>query len=129
MYILFAGLFNQYIISGGSSLCPWAYQERSELKSFAKSVAALAFCPFINTGHLVSCLRKRNAKRLMGMSNFFSKIARFTKLTWTPTDEPPAEGAFLTDTPANLINKNQMKDLPFMTGQDADEGLYITDRE
>ena len=65
----------------------------------------------------------------MQISNLFSKIARFTKLEWTPTDEPPSDAAFLTTSPVNLINQNQMKDLPFMTGQDTDEGLYITDRE
>ena len=63
----------------------------------------------------------------MGTSSIFSTIARFAQLTWTPTDEPEADDAFLTDSPENLIDQNQMKDLPFMTGVVTDEGLLITD--
>ena len=64
--------------------------------------------------------------RLTDTGLIFSTISRFAQLSWTPTDEPEADGAFLTDSPENLINKNQMKDLPFMTGETSDEGLLIT---
>ena len=65
----------------------------------------------------------------MDTSSIFSTIARFAKLTWTPTDESEADGAFLTDSPENLIDQNKIKDLPFITGQVSDEGLVITERE
>lgn len=46
-------------------------------------------------------------------------------MIWTPTDEPDAKSAFLTDRPKNLVASNEMKDLPFMSGNMVDEGLLI----
>ena len=67
--------------------------------------------------------------QLMDTSSVFNTIARFAKLTWTPTDESKSDDAFLTDRPENLINQNKMKDLPFMTGKVSNEGLLITERK
>lgn len=120
------GLFHQYIIQSGSSLCPWAYQKRSRHSKYAKRLARIVWCPFKNTEKLVACLKKKSVKKLMKTIRIFDEVSRFAQLTWTPTDEPKADGAFLTDSPENLIKQNQMKDLPFMTGEVADEGLLIT---
>lgn len=65
----------------------------------------------------------------MKTSLIFGTIARFAQLTWTPTDEPDDEGAFLTDSPQNLVKRNQMKDLPFISGVTSDEGLFLTSGE
>lgn len=51
----------------------------------------------------------------------------FPLIAWTPTDEPNIEGAFLTENPANLVDK--IRDMPFMIGGVANEGLFISSGE
>lgn len=71
-------------------------------------------------------MRRRSPATLLDTSSIFSTISRLAQLTWTPTDEPDSEDAFLTGKPENLVKNNQMKDLPFMSGVVSDEGLLIT---
>lgn len=59
----------------------------------------------------------------------FGTIARFAQLTWTPTNEPESEDAFLTDDPENLIAQNKVRDYPFISGNVVNEGLMITERK
>lgn len=65
------------------------------------------------------------------MNLLFTSLAvdtftRIGQLTWAPTDEIDSEDAFLTDSPKNLIKINQIKDLPFISGFNTNEGLLIT---
>ena len=120
------GLFHQYIIQSGSALCPWAYQKRSNFIIFVRQIAALVACPFITSESLVRCLRTKDVKTLINTSSIFGAISRLAQLTWTPTDEPESENAFLTENPKNLIKNNKMKDLPFISGTVSEEGLLIT---
>ncbi|XP_033228895.1 esterase FE4-like [Belonocnema kinseyi] len=121
-----SGLFHRYIIQSGPNLSPWAYQKRSNYVIFIRGIAALVFCPFFTSHSAVHCLRNKSVKSLIKTSAIFGTIARFAQLTWTPTDEPDDEGAFLTDSPQNLVKQNQMKDLPFISGVTSDEGLFVT---
>lgn len=113
-----AGLFQKYIIQSGSFLSPWAYQSKEELKSYVRGIAAVLFCPLIFSERFVNCMRRKSVRQLMATSSLFPIIS------WTPTDEPDIEGAFINDNPANLMNR--MKDLPFMSGVTADEGLIVS---
>lgn len=112
------GLFQKYIIQSGSFLSPWAYQSKEELKSYVRGIAAVLFCPLIFSERFVNCMRRKSVRQLMATSSLFPIIS------WTPTDEPDIEGAFINDNPANLMNR--MKDLPFMSGVTADEGLIVS---
>ena len=93
-----------------------------------KQLGTVLSCTFTNSEDFIGCLRTKSVKSLILTSDIFGQLARFAQMTWTPTNEPESDDAFLTDTPRNLINQNQMKDLPFMTGQTADEGLALTAR-
>ena len=84
------------------------------------------FCPNRSTTSIINCLRKEGVKNLLRKGYIFGNFARFTQMTWTPTDEPEAEGAFLTDSPQNLMAKGKMKNYPFVTGTVNDEGLLMT---
>lgn len=84
-------------------------------------------CPFNNSQILVNCLRKKNAEILLNTDSAFNTSLGFAPVKWVPTIEPDDKDAFLADSPKNLINKNQMKDLPFMSGIVTDEGLLITE--
>ncbi|XP_033228891.1 esterase FE4-like [Belonocnema kinseyi] len=119
--------FHQYITQSGSSLDPWAYQKRSYFEPFVHQLAFLVGCPAIFSETLVECLRTKKVDQLLSTSSVFGTIARFAQLTWTPTDEPESEDAFLTDSPENLIAKNKVKDCPFITGNVVNEGFFITE--
>lgn len=86
-------------------------------------------CPYNNSKILVNCLRGKKAEVLLNTDSAFDTSLGFAPVKWTPTIEPDSKNAFLADSPKNLIHKNQMKDLPFMSGIVTDEGLLITHSE
>lgn len=96
---------------------------------YSRKIAPLLSCALNTTDRFVNCLRKRSVDSLLSTKSIFSKLAEFAQIWWTPTDEPAADGSFLTDSPKNLINQNQMKDLPYITGEVTDEGLVNTASE
>ncbi|XP_043475410.1 esterase FE4-like [Leptopilina heterotoma] len=120
------GLFHQYIIQSGSSLSPWTCQESSIFKEPVIKIAKMVNCPYNNSKILVNCLRGKKAKVLLNTDSAFDTSLGFAPVKWVPTIEPDNKFAFLADSPKNLIDKNQMKDLPFMSGIVTDEGLLIT---
>lgn len=89
-------------------------------------IAKMVNCPYNSSQILVNCLRGKNAEILLNTGSAFNNNLGFAPVQWTPTIEPDEKDAFLIDSPKNLIEKNQMKDLPFMSGIVSDEGLLIT---
>ncbi|XP_033207284.1 esterase FE4-like isoform X2 [Belonocnema kinseyi] len=119
------GLFQKYIIQSGPNLFPWAYQKRSNFIEYARDIATLVQCPWITSEGFLNCMRQISPEILLKTMSIFSTVLRPLTYNWTPTDEPDSEDAYLTDSPRNLIENNQMKDLPFMSGVVADEALVI----
>lgn len=119
-------MFSAYIIQSGPALYPWAFQTKETLTSYVRRVARGVLCLSLNSRNLVECLRKKSAERLVNTNFALGTLDRLTLSNWSPTNEPENDDAFLTDTPKNLMNNNQMKDLPFMSGTVSDEGLSIT---
>lgn len=121
------GLFQQYIIQSGSSLSPWGFQSRSKFKEPAMKIAKIVKCPFNNSKIFIKCLRRKSVGTLLHTNGAFDSRLNFHPVKWLPVDEPKHKDAFLTDYPKNLIDNNKMKDLPFISGIVADEGLLFTD--
>ncbi|XP_033222098.1 esterase FE4-like [Belonocnema kinseyi] len=119
------GLFHQYIAQSGSALVPWGYRDRSLFKPDVNSIAKNVGCPTDNSEIIIKCLREKDAFELVNLTSYH--VFDFPDLKWIPTNEVESEDAFLTDSPQNLISRNEMRDYPFMTGTVADEGLYITE--
>lgn len=119
-------MFRAYIIQSGAVLCPWGFQKKEELAKYVRQVSVGVACISRNSKNLIECLRSKSAATLVNTNFAFGSIDRAALLNWSPTNEVENDGAFLTDTPLNLINKNAMKDLPFMSGTVSDEGLLIT---
>lgn len=108
-------------------MAPWAFQKRENLASYVRRVARGVLCLSPNSRNLIECLRTKSAATLVNTNFALGSLDRLALLNWSPTNEPEDEdGAFLTDTPKNLMNNNRMKDLPFMSGTVSDEGLLIT---
>lgn len=47
------------------------------------------------------------------------------EVIWGPTDEPDIEGAFLTDSPTNLLTDGKIRDLPWISGINREEGTFF----
>ncbi|XP_043467739.1 esterase FE4-like [Leptopilina heterotoma] len=114
------GLFSAYIIHSGVALTPLGFQTREKSLSYLRRVSPKVLCISRNTRNLVACLRRKSVASLVNIDSGPNP------LNWLPTDEMDNDDAFLTDTPKNLMNNNATKDLPFMSGAVADEGLLIT---
>ncbi|XP_043475409.1 esterase E4-like [Leptopilina heterotoma] len=121
------GLFHQYITQSGNAFVPWTFQNKTYFASFVKKLGLFFGCITFNSEDLIKCLQTKSIDKLLSTSVTFSTIARFAKLTWTPTNEPESEDAFLTDTPENLIAQNKLREYPFISGNVINEGLMITE--
>lgn len=90
-------------------------------------IAEMVKCPFNNSKIFIKCLRRKSVGALLHTNGAFDSRLNFHPVKWLPVDEPKHKDAFLTDYPKNLIDNNKMKDLPFISGIVADEGLLFTD--
>lgn len=113
-------------MESGTALFPWGFQPRNLNKTCITQLGMVMFCPTTTTNDIVECLRNKELDNLLYDSYKYENFARYALKTWTPTEEIEAEGAFLAETPENLIAKGKMKDLPFITGTVKDEGLIAT---
>lgn len=77
-----------------------------------------------NSKLTVNCLKNVDFKKLLNASNFYD--LKKPELIWIPTNEMISKDAFLTESPENLVRDNKIKDYPFISGNVADEGLYVT---
>ncbi|XP_033228941.1 esterase FE4-like [Belonocnema kinseyi] len=118
------GLFHQYIIHSGNALVPWGYRDRSLFKKDVNYIARHIRCPTNKSQDLIDCFRKTDFHKLVNLTTY--NVLDFPEILWIPTNEVESEDSFLTDSPQNLINKNKIRDYPFISGTVFDEGLYVT---
>ena len=112
-------------MESGHAISYRSFQERESYSEFARATGKLFGCPSNNSRWLVNCLRNVDANRLYDSISVFNETRRLFEMTWTPTNEPDSDGAFLIDTPFNLITKLKRKDYPWIHGMTKDEGLYF----
>ncbi|XP_043467740.1 esterase FE4-like [Leptopilina heterotoma] len=115
------GLFQKYIMQSGNILGPGGYQEQKDFEPHVKDLAKKFNCPLDSSQLIVDCLRKVKSNDLAKESKGIDTLIKHGHFVWVPTIESDSPGAFLTN-----IDTNQMKDLPFMSGTCADEGLTFT---
>ncbi|KAK7575719.1 hypothetical protein V9T40_012005 [Parthenolecanium corni] len=116
------GFFQKGISFSGSVLPPWTLSRNNTEKSI--HLAALVGCPTTTTRDAVKCLRKRPARQIVQLVEFFQPW-RYSPFTpFGPVVEPVTPNAFLSEEPIQLLTKRLVKDLPWLIGITADEGLY-----
>ncbi|XP_043275530.1 juvenile hormone esterase-like [Venturia canescens] len=118
------GLFNQYITQSGSPLSFWAYRDISSHKKYASDLGKHVGCPTNDSEVLIECLRRIEVYDLLTTEIFSGISTEFN--TWVPTNEPPLEGAFITESPIELLLGNKLRDYPWISGNVADEGLILS---
>ena len=91
---------------------------------FINELANRLGCPNFTSTALADCLREIDVMKLVITAEKTYKA--FPGVSWIPMVELETEEAVLTDTPLNLLSRNKLKDLPFMSGTTADEGLLYT---
>ncbi|XP_043467737.1 juvenile hormone esterase-like [Leptopilina heterotoma] len=119
-------LFQKYIIQSGTAIGPGAYQNKETFKPHVDDLAKLFNCPTNKSRATINCLRNVSSDQLVKTSPTVQTIIKYGHFIWTPTIESKLPGSFLTDSPLNSVNRNKMRDLPFMSGTVTDEGLALT---
>ncbi|XP_076248299.1 venom carboxylesterase-6-like [Calliopsis andreniformis] len=118
------GYFDRYILQSGLVTYGWGFRYDSSYYNKPKIVGILNLCPIINTYQLVDCLRRVKASNLVKSTKLaFSIVEQVLAILWGPTVEPDYKGAFITESPVNLIERNEMKESPLILGNCRNEGL------
>ena len=111
------GLFHQAIAESGVDFSPFAIQPTSFGVGFAKELAQKLNCPTGNHDTMVACLREKEAADLLKFSR--SKNFQFVDyIQWAPV----VDKNFLQDTPRNLRQKGDFKQVPLMISFNSREG-------
>lgn len=120
-------LFKRLILQSGTCLSPNALAVGPSYYEKGKKLAELLKCPTKDSHKMVDCLRKLSPADILKVSyRVFDDIERALYATWRPTPEKPGPGAFLTDTPEDLIQKNKWKRGPLIIGSVKDEGTLFS---
>ncbi|XP_046753949.1 esterase E4-like [Diprion similis] len=120
------GLFHKFIMQSGSGLSPWAYRPRAAYAKRAYELGNYVGCYNDTSDALITCLRKKNFRDILGVFTRFYVWHYEPFTTWACTDEPDIEGAFLTNSPANILRAGQIRDLPCIIGVVGNEAIGST---
>ncbi|CAL7951554.1 unnamed protein product [Xylocopa violacea] len=118
-------LFKRYSTHSGNALKPHAFTSDSSYYNKAKEVAGKFGCSTSNSKSMIECLRGIDASKLVKVTSVFNEIERALNIEWRATKEPSGKDAILTDSPANLMQKNKLKDCPALTGTVKDMGAQF----
>ncbi|XP_046743574.1 venom carboxylesterase-6-like [Diprion similis] len=115
-------LFHRYVTQSGAAHMPWSYRSRSSAVNASLDFAASLNCTRETMWEIVECLRN--------IKDFTSEeIDREIFKGWNrfgPMDELESDEAVVTDHPITLMREGKARDIPWLTGVVADEGLMLT---
>lgn len=121
-------LFKRVILQSGTALNPGVLSSGPSYHDKGKKVAELLKCPTTDSHKMVDCLRNVSANEIIKVSlDVFDDIDKAAHRTWRATQEPKVPGAFITDTPEDLIQMNQWKRSPLIIGVTQDEGTFFSE--
>lgn len=119
------GLFQRYTAQGALAISTMQFQ--IDPTKYALQLGKFLGCPTDDTSTLlIQCLRNRTAEEITAFSTQLLKYAIFPMVTWAPVVEPNIEGAFLTNTPHDLLTKRTIRDIPAIIGWTRDDGFIET---
>ncbi|XP_074042110.1 carboxylic ester hydrolase-like [Leptinotarsa decemlineata] len=120
------GLFHKGFSLSGTALASWSLTEYPLKK--AKLVAKHLQCPTNSTTTMVDCLRKVDGKELLlAMKKLLVFIESIPFSPFGPVIERgPEERRFLPHHPYKLLKEGKINDVPWVTSNARDEGIYPT---
>ncbi|CAG9837941.1 unnamed protein product [Diabrotica balteata] len=118
------GLFHRGLSQSGTAFSPWSIVEYPLKK--ANEVAGHLNCSSDSTKVMVDCLRKVGAVDLMkAMTKLFIYLDGIPLILFGPVVEK-GENPFLPDHPYKLIKEGRINDVPWITSNVKDEGIFPT---
>ncbi|XP_022105571.1 cholinesterase 1-like [Acanthaster planci] len=117
--------YNRAIAQSGSALSPWVIElDQAKARQDAFEVGRYAGCNESRSSvELATCLREVEVARLRTATTLVIAQTR-NVIPFVPV----VDGEFITDSPANLLDRGEFKKSPFMTGTTRDEGTLLAAR-
>uniref|UniRef100_A0A0C9Q3U1 Carboxylic ester hydrolase n=2 Tax=Fopius arisanus TaxID=64838 RepID=A0A0C9Q3U1_9HYME len=142
-------LFHRLITHSGSALAPWAMHPAriARIRYLAVAVGMncttrekildIAYVPMTHTLfdeiqeiqddiQILECLRYSNTHELTKQLSLFDEWFGSPYGTFGPTLEPESNEALITRNPKSIIENQEFRDIPWMTGVVTEEGLSKT---
>uniref|UniRef100_A0A6P7FTY1 Carboxylic ester hydrolase n=1 Tax=Diabrotica virgifera virgifera TaxID=50390 RepID=A0A6P7FTY1_DIAVI len=118
------GLFHRGFSQSGTAFAPWSIVEYPLKK--ANQAAGHLNCSSDSTEEMVDCLRKVDSIDLMtAMTKLFLYLDAIPLVVFGPVIEK-GENPFLADHPYKLIKEGKINDVPWITSNVKDEGIFPT---
>lgn len=120
------GLLSGAIAQSGSAVVPWA-MDHTPLEA-AHRFASILLCPTSTNTLMVDCFRRVPWRNIIDTQGFLS-AAGFGNLTLptggvAPVVEPDLPGAFITKSPAELIESGEADKMPIIIGTTKHDGSF-----
>ncbi|ERL85543.1 hypothetical protein D910_02962 [Dendroctonus ponderosae] len=117
------GLFHRGFSQSGTALLCWALAENPLEK--ARAVAKNISCPTLSTEKMVECLRSSDARKLInGIRTLFVYQDIVPIAPFGPVIENISTNAFLSQHPYKLLQEGNVYDVPWISSNTKDEGLF-----
>ncbi|CAG9766219.1 unnamed protein product [Ceutorhynchus assimilis] len=117
------GLFHRGFSQSGTALNCWALTENPLEK--AKAVAKNVSCTTSSSKKMVECLRQVEGNALIqGLRTLFVYMDAVPITPFGPIVEKNPNGAFLSEHPYKMLQKGDVYDVPWITSNTKDEGLF-----
>ncbi|XP_050295673.1 venom carboxylesterase-6-like [Anthonomus grandis grandis] len=117
------GLFHRGFSQSGTALNCWALAEHPLEK--AQAVAKNVSCPIYPIKRMIECLRTVEARDLVnGIKSLFIYMNSIPFMPFTPVVEKRSKDAFLDDNPYWMLKRGDVYDVPWITSNTKDEGLF-----
>lgn len=118
------GLFAQAIAMSGNAIGGYNYPTKNPLALARRHAKIVGIDPADNltTSELVERLRNISAEQLISSVSQLKFFDVDSLTVYRTVVEQPAEGAFLTKTPLELLRRGEIANVPYMTGSVQAEG-------
>ncbi|KAK4880581.1 hypothetical protein RN001_008727 [Aquatica leii] len=113
------------IIQSGSALSPFALSSKEEAIENTYKLGKLLGCSTSTINTLIKCLQKVNfADIIKAQPKFMYWGMDSTIAPFRPVVEPQCSDAFITKHPIDILNSNEVANIPVMIGITGEEGSY-----
>lgn len=117
-------LFRAAIMQSGTSTPIGHITDEKPQKMFNR-FAGMAGCGGLDDAETMSCLRGKPIDTLISAQNSYSINERFGFTDMMLGFSPHADGSFLSDTTKNLMDAGKIAPIPFIAGNQEDEGTLF----
>ncbi|XP_049791543.1 acetylcholinesterase-like [Schistocerca nitens] len=125
-----AGLFQGLTIQSGDAISPWGIMADAREKAFR--LGEVLGLSTNDSRQLLDFLLAQDAADLVSHNDDVitdAEKVRMQHLAWLPAIEPDLEGAFLTDSPINILRSGGFNKVPIIEGYTSGDGVIFVDQK